>query len=161
MNTFAISRRLLLQRIAPEELTANTYNEEEVMLLLSEVYIDRLTKSEIKHLKIKPLEKTFRCKFCKSKFKKEVKYLRHFINCKDEFNEGKIEKKFNLKQSQRIKIGIPQLQNEQTLDKLRKKKLKEILANDIDEYNNSEISFMLKNIYNKKLSTIDKQILMI
>jgi len=90
MNPLAISRKLLLQRIAPEELAANTYNEEEVMLLLSEIYNDRLTSSEIELLKIKPLKKTFRCKFCKSKFKKEVKYLRHFINCKDEFNEVKI-----------------------------------------------------------------------
>ena len=56
MNPLAIGRSLLLQRIAPEELAANTYNEEEVMLLLSEVYIDRLTKSEIKHLKIKHLQ---------------------------------------------------------------------------------------------------------
>tara|TARA_B100000378_G_scaffold149327_1_gene120603 strand:+ start:802 stop:1287 length:486 start_codon:yes stop_codon:yes gene_type:complete len=161
MNPLAISRKLLLQRIAPEELAANTYNEEEVMLLLSEIYNDRLTSSEIELLKIKPLKKTFRCKFCKSKFKKEVKYLRHFINCKDEFNEGKIEKKKNLKQPNHVKIAVPYEQKEQTLDELRKKKLKEILTNDIDEYNNSEISFMLKNIYNKKLSTIDKQILMI
>ena len=156
MDPLAISRRLLLQRIAPEEPTANTYNEEEVMLLLSEIYNDRLTSSEIDLLKIKPLKKTFRCKFCKSKFKKEVKYLRHFINCKDEFNEGKIDEKFLLKQSQQA-----QIQKKKTLVELRKKKLKEILANDIDEYNNSEISFMLKNIYYKKLSTIDKQILMI
>ena len=156
MDPLAISRRLLLQRVAPEEPAANTYNEEEVMLLLSEIYNDRLTSSEIDLLKIKPLKKTFRCKFCKSKFKKEVKYLRHFINCKDEFNEGKIDEKFHLKQSQQ-----PQIQKKKPLDELRKKKLKEILANDIDEYNNSEISFMLKNIYYKKLSTIDKQILMI
>ena len=69
MDPLAISRRLLLQRIAPEEPAANTYNEEEVMLLLSEIYNDRLTSSEIDLLKIKPLKKTFRCKFCKSKFK--------------------------------------------------------------------------------------------
>lgn len=156
MDPLAISRRLLLQRIASEEPAANTYNEEEVMLLLSEIYNDRLTSSEIDLLKIKPLKKTFRCKFCKSKFKKEVKYLRHFINCKDEFNEGKREEKFHLKLPQQA-----QIKKEQTLYELRKKKIKEILANDIDEYNNSEISFMLKNIYYKKLSAIDKQILMI
>ena len=33
------------------------YNEEEVMLLLSEIYNDRLTSSEIELLKIKPLKK--------------------------------------------------------------------------------------------------------
>ena len=161
MDPLAISRRLLLERIAPEEIGASTYNDDEVMLLLSEVYNNRLTGSELNHLKIKFLspiikKEIFLCKFCKSKFKKEVKYLRHFINCKDEFNEGKREEKFHLKLPQQV-----QIQKKKPLDELRKKKLKEILTNDIDEYNNSEISFMLKNIYYKKLSTIDKQILMI
>ena len=89
MDPLAISRRLLLQRIASEEPAANTYNEEEVMLLLSEIYNDRLTSSEIDLLKIKPLKKTFRCKFCKSKFKKEVKYLsKDFSNFKQKLSES-------------------------------------------------------------------------
>jgi len=47
------------------------------------------------------------------------------------------------------------------LNQLRKKKLKEIIANDIDNYQDSEINFMLENVYKKKLNSTDKEILML
>ena len=52
MNHLALKRIILLGKIAPEE-DASIYNQDEVMLLLSEVYRDRISERDIRDLGIK------------------------------------------------------------------------------------------------------------
>jgi len=181
MNHLALKRIILLGKIAPEE-DASIYNEDEVMLLLSEVYRDRISEQDIHDLEIDWFH--FRCCYCNKGFekKREVKYLQHFITCQetnlkkihqsrekllkkksDKFFKEKYKKLFkekyenqiNNEYNKRIKF-LPK-----SLNHLRKKKLKEIISADIDNYQDSEINFMLENVYKKKLNSTDKEILML
>jgi|TARA_B100001971_G_scaffold107163_1_gene98543 hypothetical protein len=184
MNHLALKRIILLGKIAPEE-DASIYNEDEVMLLLSELYRDRISEQEIRDLEIKWVY--FRCCHCNKGFgkKREVNYLKHFIKCQEtilkkvhkgkekilkkkseksekffkekyeKFFKEKYENKINKEYNKRVKF-LPK-----SLNQLRKKKLKEIIANDIDNYQDSEINFMLENVYKKKLNSTDKEILML
>jgi hypothetical protein len=52
MNHLALKRIILLGKVAPEE-DASIYNQDEVMLLLSEVYRDKISEREIRDLEIK------------------------------------------------------------------------------------------------------------
>ena len=179
MDHLALKRIILLGKIAPEE-DASIYNQDEVMLLLSEVYRDRISKRDIYDLEIKwiyPKKKfTFRCFYCNKGFgkKREVNYLKHFITCQ-EINLKKIYKsreKLLKKKSEKVfrKKYENKINNEynkgvkflpKSLNQLRKKKLKEIITSDIDNYQDSEVIFMLENVYKKKLNSTDKKILML
>ncbi len=171
MNHLALKRIILLGKVAPEE-DASIYNQDEVMLLLSEVYRDRIPERDIRDLEIKwiyPKKKiAFRCFYCNKGFgkKREVNYLKHFITCqetnlkkihksKEKLLKKKCEKFFKEKYDKRVKF-LPK-----SLNQLRKKKLKEIITKDIDNYQGSEISFMLANVYKKKLNSTDKEILIL
>lgn len=179
MNHLALKRIILLGKIAPEE-DASIYNQDEVMLLLSEVYRDRISERDIRDLEIKwtyPKKKiTFRCFYCNKGFEKkqEINYLKHFIACQktnlkkiykskekllkkkyEKFFKEKYENKINNEYDKRVKF-LPK-----SLNQLRKKKLKEIITKDIDNYQDSEINFMLENVYKKKLNSTDKEILML
>ena len=158
----AKGRKLLLQRIAPEEeLTINVLNEDEVMLLLSEVYQERITGPELQFYKIRRLKPIFSKKKKKGKKSKveqqlesEVKYL------KSELQEIK-----NLLKSKPIKqtvegCSIKQTVNSysgiKTVEQLRKDKLKDILTRDVHKYADKEVAFMLSSVYDKNLSEDDK-----
>jgi hypothetical protein len=73
----------------------------------------------------------------------------------ENFFKKKYETKINHEFDKRVKF-LPK-----SLNQLRKKKLKEIITNDIDNYQDSEITFMLENVYKKKLNSSDKEILML
>jgi hypothetical protein len=179
MNHLALKRIILLGKVAPEE-DASIYNQDEVMLLLSEVYRDKISERDIRDLEIKwiyPKKKiAFRCFYCNKGFgkKREVNYLKHFITCQEtnlkklqkskekllkkkceKFFKEKYETKINHEYDKRVKF-LPK-----SLNQLRKRKLKEIITNDIDNYQDSEITFMLENVYKKKLNSADKEILML
>ena len=181
MNHLALKRIILLGKIAPEE-DASIYNEDEVMLLLSEVYRNRISERDIRDLKINWFH--FRCFYCNKGFgkKREVNYLKHFITCqetnlkkihksKEKLLKKKNEKFFKEKYEKIFKEKYEnKINNEydkrvqflpKSLNQLRKKKLKEIITKDIDNYQDSEISFMLENVYKKKLNSTDKEILML
>ncbi len=74
---------------------------------------------------------------------------------KEKLLKKKCEKFFKEKYDKRVKF-LPK-----SLNQLRKKKLKEIITKDIDNYQDSEISFMLENVYKKKLNSTDKEILIL
>ena len=149
----AKGRKLLLQRIAPEEeLTINVLNEDEVMLLLSEVYQERITGPEIQFYKIRRLKPIFSKKKKKGKKSKveqqlesEVKYL------KSELQEIK-----NLLKSKPIKQSVNSHSDIKTVEQLRKDKLKDILTRDVHKYADTEVAFMLSSVYDKNLSEDDK-----
>ena len=159
MNHLALKRIILLGKIAPEE-DASIYNQDEVMLLLSEIYRDRISERDIRDLGIKwtyPKKNLHFVVFIVIKdLKKIYKSKEKLLKKKYEnFFKEKYENKINNEYNKRIKF-LPK-----SLNQLRKKKIKEIITNDIDNYQDSEITFMLKNIYNKKLNSTDKEILML
>ncbi len=143
-------RKLLLERIAPEEaLTINVLNKDEVMLLLSEVYQDRISGPELQFYKIKHLKPLF-SKKKKKKDKTDKKMENQIANLKNELQEIKNLLQYNISKSN---------YSYETVEDLRKAKLRDILTKDIDKYQDSEITFMLSSVYNKHLSNQDKQIL--
>ena len=148
----AKGRKLLLERIAPEEaLTINVLNENEVMLLLSEVYQDRISRPELQFYKIQRLKPIFPKKKKKKdktdkKLKNEVAFLKNELQ--------------NIKNLLKSQVKQPELSyKNQSIEDLRKARLRDILTENIDKYQDTEITFMLSSVYSKKLTEQDKHML--
>jgi len=154
----AKGRKLLLERIAPEEaLTINVLNEDEVMLLLSEVYQDRISGPELQFYKIQRLKPIFPKK--KKKKDKTDKKLKNEVAClRNELQNIKNLLKSHVKQPTQVKQPALFYKN-QSIEDLRKAKLRDILIENIDKYQDTEITFMLSSVYSKKLTEQDKHIL--
>ena len=167
----AKGRKLLLERIAPEEaLTINALNEDEVMLLLSEVYQERITGPEIQFYKIRRLKPIFSKKKKKGKKSKveqqlesEVKYLKSELQeIKNLLKSKPIKQSVNshngLKTVEEypIKQTVNSYSDIKTVEQLRKDKLKDILTRDVHKYADTEVAFMLSSVYDKNLSEDDK-----
>jgi septal ring factor EnvC (AmiA/AmiB activator) len=128
------------------------------MLLLSEVYQERITGQEIQFYKIRRLKPIFSKKKKKGKKSKAEKKLENDVaHLKNELQEIKSLLKSNVSKQTYSKSTI--YDKNKTIEELRKDKLKDILTRDIHKYQDTEVSFMLSNVYAKNLSEKDKFLL--